>query len=296
MFPIHSSLKRMVSSFPRYMTTTVSHRPLSLAQHRIGAAGPPFFPSPASQDFPTLDTFLHPVAEKDTTPTLIPFTSPEGKSLFRGAMNQGQTESFFKLLGNFTAQSSPYLAGISSLTMALNALEIDPRTIWKGNWRWYSGDQLKPCSSTEHVTEHGIPFDEFTCLAQPHCSVSSFRANMADGTSYAQFLRTLEQVTSNSSSQLVVHYARSVLGQTGQQQQDAHYSPIGAHNADQQQTLIMDVDRVHHPSVWVHTKDLYRAMLKQDATGLSRGYFVLKQGLNTKPLKCEGCTNRRCQL
>jgi hypothetical protein len=22
--------------------------------------------------------------------------------------------------------------------MALNALEIDPKTIWKGNWRWVS--------------------------------------------------------------------------------------------------------------------------------------------------------------
>ncbi|KAI8337017.1 Phytochelatin synthase [Chlamydoabsidia padenii] len=230
-----------------------------------------------------------------TLPTLTPFTSHEGKALFRGALNQGQTESFFKLLGNFTSQPSPHLAGISSLTMALNALEIDPKTIWKGNWRWYSGDQLKPCSPSERVTEYGIPFDEFTCLAQLHCSVSSFRVNYARP-SYDQFLHTLQQVTSDASSQLVVHYSRSVLGQKGRQHQDAHYSPIGAHNATKEQTLIMDVDRVQHPSVWVPTRDLYRAMLKSDpVTGLSRGYFVLKQGKTSQRLKCQGCTNRTCR-
>ncbi|KAI8098643.1 Phytochelatin synthase-domain-containing protein [Halteromyces radiatus] len=265
------------------MTTTVSHRPNWYKQS---------FPS--SLTIPVGSHALIPSLSR-RTPTLIPFTSSEGKSLFRSAMSQGQTESFFKLLGNFSAQSSPDLAGISSLTMALNALEIDPKTIWKGNWRWYSGDQLKPCSPKEHVVEHGIPFDEFICLAQPHCNVDSFRVSFAP-TSYEQFLQTLEQVTSDASSQMIVHYSRSALGQKGRQQ-DAHYSPVGAHNASRQQTLIMDVDRVHHPSVWVNTRDLYHAMLKSDpSTGLPRGYFVLKPGVNSKYIKCQECTNRACQV
>ncbi|KAI9302743.1 Phytochelatin synthase [Cunninghamella echinulata] len=249
------------------------------------------------------------------TPSLISFTSPKGKSLFRNAMDQGQAESFFKLMGNFSAQSSPDLAGISSLTMALNALEIDPQTIWKGNWRWYSGDQLKPCSPKERILTHGIPFDEFTCLAQTHCQVESTRATfLTEG--YDRFLSCLEKVTSDASSQMVVHYSRSGLGQTCSQ--DAHYSPIGGHDAIQQKTLIMDVDRVNHPSVWVNTKDLYRAMLKKDPlTNLSRGYFVLKQdpllssssssssslsslpsspSSNRRRKNCLGCTNRSCHI
>lgn len=45
---------------------------------------------------------------------LVNFTSHEGKRLFRGAMDQGHTESFFKLMGNFSTQSSPMLGGVSS--------------------------------------------------------------------------------------------------------------------------------------------------------------------------------------
>lgn len=45
---------------------------------------------------------------------LVRFTSPEGKRLFRGAMVQGQAESFFKLMGNFSTQSSPSHGGVSS--------------------------------------------------------------------------------------------------------------------------------------------------------------------------------------
>lgn len=45
---------------------------------------------------------------------LVNFTSAEGKRLFRGAMDQGQAESFFKLMGNFSTQSSAMLGGISS--------------------------------------------------------------------------------------------------------------------------------------------------------------------------------------
>lgn len=45
---------------------------------------------------------------------LVNFTSPEGKRLFRGAMIQGQAESFFKLVGNFSSQSSLTQGGVSS--------------------------------------------------------------------------------------------------------------------------------------------------------------------------------------
>ncbi|CAO3650676.1 unnamed protein product [Cunninghamella blakesleeana] len=274
MFAIQSSLKRIPSTLPRYLTTVVSSKTDPFQ----------FMPMPIQQS--TIPT-----------PSLIPFTSRKGKSLFRNAMDQGQAESFFKLMGNFSAQSSPDLAGISSLTMALNALEIDPQTIWKGNWRWYSGDQLKPCSPKERINDYGIPFDEFSCLAQTHCQVESSRATFMTG-GYEAFLKALEKVTSDASSQMVVHYSRSILGQSCLQ--DAHYSPIGGHDAIQQKTLIMDVDRVNHPSVWVNSKDLYISMLKKDPlTNLSRGYFVLKKypSLNNRrPKNCVGCTNRSCQI
>ena len=44
----------------------------------------------------------------------VNFTSPEGKRLFRGAMDQGHAESFFNLMGNFSTQSSAMFGGVSS--------------------------------------------------------------------------------------------------------------------------------------------------------------------------------------
>ncbi|CEI87887.1 hypothetical protein RMCBS344292_02292 [Rhizopus microsporus] len=225
---------------------------------------------------------------------LVRFTSPEGKRLFRGAMVQGQAESFFKLMGNFSTQSSPSHGGVSSLAMVLNALEIDPKRIWKGNWRWFSSEQLQTCSSAESIQEHGIPFDEFTCLAQLYCSVNSYRAQ-----SYATFLSHLESVTSDCTSQMVVHYSRSALGQ---EDHLAHFSPIGGYNKEEDQVLIMDVARDKYPSVWVKTKALYDAMSLRsiEESGRSRGYFILSASQQHKyqdnlKLKCKDCT-RQCQF
>lgn len=55
---------------------------------------------------------------------LVKFTSVEGKRLFRNAMVQGHTESFFKLMGNFSTQSSPSHGGVSSRKYFLNKQPI----------------------------------------------------------------------------------------------------------------------------------------------------------------------------
>ncbi|KAG1149938.1 hypothetical protein G6F37_002185 [Rhizopus arrhizus] len=260
---------------------------------------------PASQAFlrqATTSSILDPrppffnqeVMFKEQEVDLVKFTSAEGKRLFRGAMIQGQAESFFKLMGNFSTQSAPTHGGVSSLAMVLNALEIDPKRIWKGNWRWFSSEQMKTCSSAESIQEHGIPFDEFTCLAQIYCQVEPYRAK-----DYQTFLSHLETITSDANSQMVVHYSRSALGQPDIL---AHFSPIGGYNKEEDQVLIMDVARGKYPSVWVKTRDLYDAMRMQsiEESGRARGYFILSNPENAKnsnalfKLKCKDCT-RQCR-
>ncbi len=182
--------------------------------------------------------------------------------------------------------------------MVLNALEIDPKRTWKGNWRWFSTEQMKTCSPVESIQEHGIPFDEFTCLAQTHCKVKANR-----GVGYDQFLKDLETVTSDTTSQMVVNYSRTSLGQHDHL---AHFSPIGSYNKTEDQVLIMDVARGKYPSVWVNTKSLYNAMMARSSeeAGRSRGYFILTnfeqevkdpQVLLSSPakLKCKDCS-RNC--
>ncbi|KAI8379671.1 Phytochelatin synthase-domain-containing protein [Radiomyces spectabilis] len=230
---------------------------------------------------------IHTLPSSTPRKSLVNFTSAEGKRLFRGAMDQGRAESFFKLMGNFSAQSSPAKAGMTSLAMSLNALEIDPKRIWKGNWRWFSGDQMQTCSPKEAISQHGIPFDEFRCLAQAHCDVDARRASSAG---YRQFLSDLQYVTSNPNSQMVINYSRSRLGQPG----ESHFSPIGGYNATEGMALIMDVARDQYPSVWVDTRTLYEAMLDKESIGLSRGYFILRPGSVSHLLRCQTCTRRAC--
>ncbi|KAI9490902.1 Phytochelatin synthase-domain-containing protein [Zychaea mexicana] len=209
-------------------------------------------------------------------PRLVNFTSSEGKRLFRGAMDQGHAESFFNLMGNFSTQSSAMFGGVSSLAMALNALEIDPQRIWKGNWRWYSNELLETCSSKEEVLSKGMSFDEFTCLAQSHCHLDVRRASSI---AYNEFLNDLESITANNNSAsqiMIVSYSRSHLGQVDQR--GGHFSPIGGFNKAENMVLIMDVARGEYPSVWVNARSLYNAMLERekDVLGKSRGYFVLR--------------------
>ena len=64
---------------------------------------------------------------------LIALSSKEGKALFTEALHLGGMESFFPLSEQFITQSEPSYCAISSLAMVLNALNYDPKKIWKGS-------------------------------------------------------------------------------------------------------------------------------------------------------------------
>src|SRR5438105_6644694 len=74
--------------------------------------------------------------------SLIPFSSAEGRVIFREALARGHMEGYFALSEQFHTQSDPATCGLSTLVVALNALAIDPGRLWKGPWRWYSEELL----------------------------------------------------------------------------------------------------------------------------------------------------------
>ncbi|RYG57047.1 hypothetical protein EON66_01370 [archaeon] len=41
------------------------------------------------------------------------------------------------------AEDEPAYCGLTTLVMTLNALNIDPRRLWKGPWRWYTEDMVR---------------------------------------------------------------------------------------------------------------------------------------------------------
>ncbi|KAJ1801247.1 hypothetical protein LPJ75_006447, partial [Coemansia sp. RSA 2598] len=125
----------------------------------------PHLPKPADVQKPeTEETFYR----RQLPESLVSFTSPQGRKLFKESLNEGFAESYFNLAGNFTVQSEPAYCGPCSLAMVLNALEVDPGRKWKGVWRWYSDELLKACRAESEIKENGITFDEFLCLGSTH--------------------------------------------------------------------------------------------------------------------------------
>ena len=78
-------------------------------------------------------------------PPAVAFSSCEGRKLFAAALAQGNMEIYFSLAEHFVTQGHPAFCSLGSLTMALNALLIDPRRVWQGAWRWFDESMLDCC-------------------------------------------------------------------------------------------------------------------------------------------------------
>lgn len=219
-------------------------------------------------------------------------------------------ESYFPLAEQFVTQSDPSFCSLSSLSMVLNALNFDPKKVWKGAWRWVSEETLQ-CESSicghslERIKTNGLSFFEFESLARCHgVRISSHRVLSDDTESgneeeeededyetekcpegFDKFKQLVEQICTDDQAEtfIVVNFSRKVLNQTG----DGHFSPIGGYHKEKELVLIMDVARFKYPPYWVPIRDLWAAMAVVDKmTSEPRGYFIIS-GWNDKPLDSE---------
>ncbi len=60
-------------------------------------------------------------------------------------------ESYWHLAEQFRTQNEPAFCGLGTLTMTLNALNVDPLKTWKGPWRWFSEEMLSCCEPISKV-------------------------------------------------------------------------------------------------------------------------------------------------
>ena len=216
---------------------------------------------------------------------LISLSSKNGKEIFREALAGGGMESYFSLAEQFVTQSEPSYCALSSLAMVLNALNFDPKKVWKGAWRWVSEETLQ-CEtqicghSLEKVRRDGMDFDEFESLARCHGirirAQKNFSRNHTEVCSrdITQFRSFVEAVCSSDKSEsfMVANFSRKVLGQTG----CGHFSPIGGYHKEKDLVLIMDVARFKYPPFWVPLEVLWASMAVDDEkTKSPRGYFIL---------------------
>lgn len=215
----------------------------------------------------------------------VSFSSPEGRALFESSQRRGFLESYFRLAEHFTTQSDPAFCGLGSLSMALNTLNVDPKRVWKGAWRWFDDSMLDCCVSLEIVKQIGIVLPKLACLAQ--CNGADVTLHFATDITEQAFREDVSAVCSDRSGEFVIiaSYSRKGLRQTG----DGHFSPIGAYDPDTDSVLILDVARFKYPPHWVPLPALFAAMHALDeATGRSRGYLRIRRADDTDATNCAG--------
>lgn len=258
-------------------------------------------PSSSSVSLPSSQPNLSPLSPTTSKPTfhkrplppqLVALSSREGKILFREAMSHGGMESFFALSEQFITQSDPAFCSLSSLAMVLNALNYDPKRVWKGSWRWVSEEMLQCeasqiksgqscCHNLDTIRQNGMDFNGFESLALCHdVNIESIRVTPEYGSESINFGRFKQVLTDVSTSDkadnfIVANFSRKALGQTG----DGHFSPIGGFHIEKNLVLIMDVARFKYPPYWVTLDQLWQSMQWSDKfSGLSRGYFKISTG------------------
>jgi hypothetical protein len=209
----------------------------------------------------------------------IAFSSKAGRRLFAEALREGDLACYFPLAENFRPQHEPAYCGLTSLTVTLNALGVDPGRVWKGPWRWFHEEMLDCCFPLSRVRESGITFTELASLA---------RCNGAEATLFRQNKHSLEAFRAavqraarlENGPFMLVSYSRKALGQTG----DGHFSPVGGYHRGTDQMLIMDVATFKYPPQWLPVPLVYHAMsLVDKSSGLCRGWMSIAKSRVNKP-------------
>eukprot|EP00466_Bigelowiella_natans_P005844 jgi/Bigna1/78911/fgenesh1_pg.58_\ len=94
--------------------------------------------------------------KRELPSSCIRFGSSTGIQMFQEALVEGTASSYFPLAEQFRTQDEPAFCGLSTLTMVLNSLAIDPGRIWKGGWRWFSEEMLDCCESLEKIRKKRV--------------------------------------------------------------------------------------------------------------------------------------------
>ena len=217
---------------------------------------------------------------RELRPPAVAFSAPQARSYFEDALSNGHAEGYFALAEQFQSQSHYAFCGITSLSMALNTMLIDPGRVWQGVWRWFEDSMLDCCEPLAIVREKGIVMSKLACLAR--CNGAACTTTYALASSLERFRTDLLACTMDPDPEtrpiMVACYGRKELNQTG----TGHFSPVAAYAPASDMVLVLDVARFKYPPYWVPATTLFQAMCTTDPDagplGTSRGYLLLTRG------------------
>ncbi|ESO88410.1 hypothetical protein LOTGIDRAFT_126155, partial [Lottia gigantea] len=185
----------------------------------------------------------------------ISLNSRDGQQIFQESYQSGHSACFFPLVSQFRTQDEPAFCALTSMVMILNALEIDPGSIWKGPWRWYDERMLLGCPPLKDVIRIGMNYDEF--LSATVCNkLSVVNVRVDDNSDIRKFRECVQMCTKSDQCFLVATYSRPALNQTG----DGHFSPIGGYHPQKDLVLLLDTARFKYPPHWISIESLFNAM------------------------------------
>jgi glutathione gamma-glutamylcysteinyltransferase len=209
-------------------------------------------------------------------PALVDFSSPEGRARLSSALAAGTANAFFPLVAQMQTQPFPAACGLTTLTILLNALRVDPGRVWHTPWRWYDEGFLFCCSGEDQVRRKGVTVDELACVAECNGLRADVLRGASDDDARALVIKHVSVDVSKSDGEnvgfLVASFSRRGLGQTG----GGHFSPLAAYDRASDSVLVLDTARFKYPPFWVPVADLNAATLERDPeTSLPRGFVVV---------------------
>lgn len=167
---------------------------------------------------------------------LVSLDSTEGTLRLKRALNEGTAECFLKLVSQWQTQTHPAFCGITTLTVVLNSLGVDPSRVWMFPWRWFEDSLLGSCLDLDDVKKVGVTVDQ---LAQTgRCNGADVEVHRGLEESTAREL-LLDCVRRREGIYVSVAFSRKSLKQTG----SGHHSPIAAFDIESDSVLILDTAR-----------------------------------------------------
>lgn len=252
-------------------------------------------------------------------PPATAFSSAEGRRIFREALCNGSMEGYFLLAEQFRTQDEPAFCGLSTLTMVLNALGVDPLRTWKGPWRWYHESMLDCCRPLSWVKKSGLLFAEVVCLSECHgldvdakhpetaagdatgrCAGGDNGRQVPEASSAAELLiqpchsceqkrvqlpkqHGLAEFRADIVAACCSVYTPLVIVSYSRkllyQTGDGHFSPIAGYNASSDSVLILDTARFKYPPHWVPIEQLYKAMQPIDPASGTSRGWIVVRGV-----------------
>jgi glutathione gamma-glutamylcysteinyltransferase len=298
---------------PIIMSTTSIPQEEQVQQQTIQPQQPPQAIGGPTMAAPTTTTISYSVRRRilDAHFTTA-LASDNGHQRLIRALTQNTARPYIPLTQHAVNQSEPAHCGLTTAVVVLNTLQCDPVFRWRSGWRyWHETILLQhcPCIAPSLVETNGITMDEFHRILSCQNVYSVMKRPRPKGGddnddedkySLDDFRRDVIAVCSQTTTKidhpeqepeangddddkkdanhampiLVVNFARSALGQTG----DGHFSPLAAYDQATDSVLVLDVARFKYPYYWVTISHLYEAMIPIDAaTGQSRGWFQLSR-------------------